>query len=132
LQCDYDLFAGSTFGASFRVTYLGEGSGRFSLEATTNCGSVKSVSQSDVELAQGASSEIEVLLDIPADTPGDTPVYLTLTATNDTDTGHTNSAMVSRLAQTAPTQVPVTVPTSSGGGGGCFIQSLLKGQILSH
>ena len=132
LQCDYDLLADSTFGASYRVTYFGEGAGRFSLEATTNCGSVKSVSQSDVELAQGASSEIEVLLDIPADTPDETPVYLTLTATNDADTGQTNSAMVSRLAQAAPPQVPVTVPASGGGGGGCFIQSLLKGKILSQ
>ena len=63
----------------------------------------------------------DVLLDIPADTPGETPVYLTLTATNDADTGQTNSAMVSRLAQAASPELPVTVPASGGGGGGCYI-----------
>lgn len=124
MACDQEMYAGSQFRALYRVTNRGDTAGDFDISASPSYGSVSRISQPEVALEPGASSEIEVLLDVPADIDDGSVVYVTLTATDAAAPAAANTAFVSRLAQSAITSTGNGDGGGGGSGGGCFIYSI--------
>jgi hypothetical protein len=114
-ESDVKMVAGQFCNARFQVINHGNSEGSFDVSATDDQGFVQSVSSNQVTLAAGESTKIDVVLDIPEETPAETNVVLSLVATSTTDTSDENAAVLGWYSKAAETKGG---SSSDGGGGG--------------
>lgn len=124
-ESEFTMTAGEMSSVSFEVTNRGLDN-NFNISATDDHGFVKSVSDTSITLASGASAQVDVQVEPPVDMPADTNVVLTLVATGTNGTSTENSAAFGwRVLAAEPPVTPTDTPSGGGGGGGgggCFVK----------
>jgi hypothetical protein len=129
LDSDLEMYAGEEYIARFRVTNRGNGD-TFTITTANEGGWIKEVSYNEIILNTDESIEIEVILDVPEDTPDETVFVMTLVAMSTTNPDTQNSALFGAIVE-----LPVAVVIDSGsggggGGGGCFIATAAYGSYM--
>ena len=119
------MIAAERFTAHFKVTNHGaDDTFTISVEAGSGLGS--SVSPNEVTLASNDSAQLEVVLNVPADTPAETAVTLTVVATSTTDSTIENSTFLTRAVVGASDgDGDPNSGGGGGGGGGCFVSTIV-------